>query len=71
MSGISNFKDLVRKPLDEFIAEAKKRGAKYVRVMEIDGEPQMGTMDYREDRLNVKVKTRGDQKIVVEVINFS
>ena len=54
----SDLKDLVGMPLPKFTTEAKKRGVGQVRPTEIDGKPQMVTMDMRTDRINVAVETK-------------
>lgn len=46
--------DLVGRPIEEASAIAIDRGLT-VRVMRLDGEDLMGTMDYRTDRVNVEV----------------
>ncbi len=54
--------------LTEFTADAEALGAE-VRVLEIDGKPQPGTMDLRPNRVNVAVTGEGDAAVVVAILN--
>lgn len=63
-SGLEGFVGL---SIDEFTAQAEVAGWT-VRVSEIDGAPQPGTMDYRTDRVNVAVVTGADGTQTVKQI---
>lgn len=52
---VSKPQSLVGKPLAAVQAACDKAEVLH-RVIEIDGQPQPATMDYREDRLNFAVK---------------
>lgn len=58
---------LIGSSLDEFTAQAEADGWT-VRVSEIDGAPQPGTMDYRDNRVNVAVATGADGTQTVTAI---
>lgn len=58
---------LVGLPIEEFTAGAET-GGWTVRVTEIDGVAQPGTMDYRTDRVNVAVVTNADGGQTVKAI---
>jgi hypothetical protein len=50
---IAVFKDLVGMTLGEARAAVKDRGINNIREIMRDGQPSVGTADYRMDRLNV------------------
>ena len=64
-SPTTSLDDLVGLSLDEFTAAAESRGWT-VRVTELDGQPQPGTMDYRDDRVNIAV-TGGTVTTIVNI----
>jgi hypothetical protein len=71
---LNSLKGMIGKTVEEaelWLTEVQPKNGKtdvvLVRAMIIDGEPMMGTMDYREDRVNVKVSAGR----ITEVIDCS
>lgn len=52
--------DLIGTPID---GAPKPDGIRIIRVRKLDGKPQIGTSDYRTDRLNVEVENGKITKI--------
>jgi hypothetical protein len=60
---MEGYEELIGKTVEEAKAE---HPAMRIRVMKLDGKGQIGTADYRTDRINVAV----EDGIITEVLNI-